>query len=203
TSTTMCIEAPSDGMILFVWDYVTMDVDGPYYHNFGYSISGVFTQLTDDGGADEQSGQVSITLSEGDIFCFVQNTIDDAEGAATTISASFIFSQNGAPVVSDNCNNVMVTFEDVVTPGSCPASQSIVRTWTASDGCGNETICVQSITVQDTTAPVFTCPLDVTIQCTDDTSVTANGNATATDACDTLITITSTDLVTAGDCAGD
>ncbi|MCA9712973.1 MAG: hypothetical protein KDK70_44520, partial [Myxococcales bacterium] len=54
------------------------------------------------------------------------------------------------------------------------------------------------ITVQDTTPPVITCPIDITLDCPADTSTTNTGVATATDACSS-ITISHSDAVTA-DC---
>ena len=43
----------------------------------------------------------------------------------------------------------------------------ITRTWTATDNCGNASTCIQTITVEDVTAPVITCPVDVTVNCED------------------------------------
>ena len=39
----------------------------------------------------------------------------------------------------------------------------ITRTWTATDDCGNASTCMQTITVEDMTAPVITCPADATV----------------------------------------
>jgi hypothetical protein len=57
----LCITVPADGTMEFDWDYVTSDVDGPLFDPFGYTIDGVYTQLTDDDGPIAQSGSVSIT----------------------------------------------------------------------------------------------------------------------------------------------
>ncbi|MBK8152983.1 MAG: hypothetical protein IPK61_07965 [Saprospiraceae bacterium] len=40
------------------------------------------------------------------------------------------------------------------------------------------------ITTEDNTAPIITCPADLTISCEADTSATVRGFATATDNCD-------------------
>jgi hypothetical protein len=154
TSTTMCIAAPSDGSILFNWYYHTDDSD-PFWDDFGYSINGNFVGLINGGGASDQSGNAVVNLNEGDIFCFVQNTADGFGGSATTINASFIFSQSGVPVVSDNCSLPVVTFTDDLVQGDCAGNFVITRTWTAEDAAGNTSTCTQTITVEDTTAPVF------------------------------------------------
>jgi hypothetical protein len=69
-----------------------------------------------------------------------------------------------APVATDNCSgtNVTLTFT-TVTNGVCP--QVFTRTWTATDLCGNTNSCSQTVTVVDTTPPVFTCANDKTVDC--------------------------------------
>ena len=55
---------------------------------------------------------------------------------------------------TDNCSGVTVTFEGDVSDGNtCP--EIITRTYRATDGCGNFVECTQTITVDDTTAPVI------------------------------------------------
>ncbi len=55
---------------------------------------------------------------------------------------------------SDNCDReVSVTRTDDKSPGTCAADYTVQRTWTAADGCGNESHAYQLLTVQDTTAP--------------------------------------------------
>ena len=51
--------------------------------------------------------------------------------------------------------------------------------------------CIQVFSIApDITPPVITCPSDVTIECNDDISPGSIGTATATDDCDTDVTIT-------------
>lgn len=47
-------------------------------------------------------------------------------------------------------------FAEQETPGDCPGESTIVRTWTATDQCGNETSAQQVLQVVDTTPPVVT-----------------------------------------------
>ncbi|WP_353778738.1 gliding motility-associated C-terminal domain-containing protein, partial [Winogradskyella sp. 3972H.M.0a.05] len=68
--------------------------------------------------------------------------------------------------VSDNCSEATLDFTETQEDGTCNGEQIITRTWVATDECGNETIHIQIITVQDTTAPVLVGELeDVTVEC--------------------------------------
>jgi hypothetical protein len=80
---------------------------------------------------------------------------------------------------------VTTAFQDTADLTGCNGSGSIVRAWTATDGCGNMASADQTISVADTTAPSITCPVDVTLECPADTSTAANGLATASDDCGT------------------
>ena len=83
---------------------------------------------------------------------------DNAAGIAAAIAA--------APAATDNCDATptLNLVSDVTTPGNCPGTYSVTRTWTANDGCGNATNRSQVITVIDTTAPVITVPADITVE---------------------------------------
>ena len=95
----------------------------------------------------------------------------------------------------------MITYTDNDhTLVSCPQNSTIERTWTATDDCGNASTCLQIIDVADDTPPVITCPADVNLDCTDSTDPSNTGEATATDDCDTSLTISYTDNVIPGPC---
>ena len=70
----------------------------------------------------------------------------------------------------DNCNSTITGVPtDEVTPGDCPNSFVVTRTWTFTDECGNASTVSQTITVDDTEAPVLSNPpTDVTIECGQD-----------------------------------
>jgi hypothetical protein len=102
---------------------------------------------------------------------------------------------------TDNCDPLAsVTFSDAVSAGACPNAKTITRTWTATDGCGNASSCVQKIDVVDTTPPTLTCPADVTIECDQSTDPSNTGSATATDNCDANPLIAYSDAETPGHC---
>jgi uncharacterized delta-60 repeat protein len=61
------------------------------------------------------------------------------------------------PPVTDDCDpSPTVTFSETSTPGGCPQSYTLTRTWTARDASGNAATGTQILTVQDVTAPVLT-----------------------------------------------
>lgn len=96
----------------------------------------------------------------------------------------------GVPVVTDNCSaNVTLTYlGQTRNNGACSGNFTLLRVWAAQDQCGNTTIASQLITVQDITNPVVTSvPANVTVSCS---AIPAVGSPTATDNCDTDLTIT-------------
>ena len=91
-----------------------------------------------------------------------------------------------APYAVDACEgtNVTVRVLSTVTNAAsprCPNQLNIVRTWSASDSCGNSNVCSQSITVVDTVPPVVTCVGNQTVECGQPFAFTA---PYAVDACD-------------------
>lgn len=106
----------------------------------------------------------------------------------------------GVAIVTDDCDlTVAVTFITDSIPGICGQEYALIRTWTATDDCGNTATCSSTIEVQDNTAPVITCPIILvdTIECGLPISF---GIATATDACDASPEITFSDVSIAGVC---
>ena len=73
-----------------------------------------------------------------------------------------------APTATDNCSSVEVTFSDEVTGVSCSGEESFIRTYTATDACGNAASVSVEVTYNDTVAPTFTAPADVAIECDSD-----------------------------------
>ena len=81
-------------------------------------------------------------------------------------------------------------------PGDAAGNYTILRTFTATDDAGNFTTLTQTITVQDTTAPVLTIPADYTAECTDEL---VYDDASATDNCGSIEIVLVEEIV-AGDC---
>ena len=66
---------------------------------------------------------------------------------------------------ADDCGSVSLTYADETVEGDCSGNYTVVRTFTAQDGCGNSSTHVQNIVFTDTTAPVvLTFPADAAYQ---------------------------------------
>ena len=136
----------------------------------------ILLEVIDRAGASD-TNEVTIIVQDTtppDIICPPDVTLECP--ADTTPSAT------GKATATDTCGAVTITHSDQWQP-SCGNAGTLARTWTATDESGNSSTCVQTITVVDTTPPVITCPADVTLQCPADTSVEANGSASAVDTC--------------------
>ncbi len=111
--------------------------------------------VTDASGNSTTAQQiVSVTDQTAPTIVAPSNitTITDLGCAATGIPL-------GSPVTSDNCSAVTVTNN---APSSYPIGTTII-TWTATDASGNATTALQSVTVNDVTAPTVTAPANVTV----------------------------------------
>ena len=93
---------------------------------------------------------------------------------------------NGKPIeVGGNCE-IVVSYSDQVIQLCSPNSYQILRTWTAIDYCSSDfTLHVQVIKVSDKTAPIITCPGDITVGTlsTSCEAVVTLPSASATDDC--------------------
>ena len=69
---------------------------------------------------------------------------------------------------SDNCGPVTIDLVTDTAFTEALGNYTITRTFTATDDCGNATTQVQTITVQDTTAPELVIPADYTVECSDE-----------------------------------
>jgi hypothetical protein len=61
------------------------------------------------------------------------------------------------PTVSDNCSTgLTATYTDGAETGAPGCTRTVIRTWSATDGCGNTGTINQTITyTRDNTAPTF------------------------------------------------
>ena len=159
-----------DGDVDIVYDGETrIDGDCPD----SYTLKRTWT-ATDNCG---NSSSCTQTITVEDTKAPVITCPDDANVECDDIPAV------GTPTATDNCDGDVDIVYDGETriDGDCPDSYTLKRTWTATDNCGNSSSCTQTITVEDTKAPVITCPDDANVECDD---IPAVGTPTATDNCD-------------------
>ncbi len=148
-------------------------------------------------------------------------TATDLCGNSATVSQTFSVSDTEAPVftsvptggnvqcitdisgdaeATDNCSTPTITSSDEVTGDDC--SGTVVRTWTATDDCGNSSTASATYTYEDTEAPTASnVPADMTISCTD--PVVFGADPTWTDNCDSDVFNSFEDIETPGDCPGN
>ena len=104
------------------------------------------------------------------------------------------------PTALDACSeNVNLTLTIDSIPGDCDGELLVIRTFTATDDCGNSSTASQTLTVVDQTAPEFSSvPADTTIGCG---AALPSDMAEAMDFCSDVSMTSAVDSV-AGDCDG-
>ncbi|NND93327.1 MAG: hypothetical protein HKN45_00560, partial [Flavobacteriales bacterium] len=136
-----------------------------------YEILRICT-ATDDCGNGDGCVQV-ITVTDD-----VNPTIECPEDITVECTESTEPSNTGMATGEDNCGDVIITYIDSPVEGSCPAS--FQRAWKATDECENTVVCIQTISIADTTPPELTINPDATVECGDDFDL---AGASATDNC--------------------
>ena len=67
---------------------------------------------------------------------------------------------------TDNCGEVTIEVASETIPGNAAGNYTVVRTFIATDDAGNSSQALQTITVEDTTAPIFVFfPSDADVEC--------------------------------------
>jgi gliding motility-associated-like protein/uncharacterized repeat protein (TIGR01451 family) len=160
-----------------------------------YTITRTFT-ATDACGNTATAAQI-ITVHDNTVPILTNiptNVTVDCHGNMPTTT----------PSVSDVCDpNPRLTMTQTTTDSTCYNRKTVVRTWTATDACGNTATASQTIKVYDNVAPVIT-PINprlagfrsgdtLTLSC-EDITIFKMGDATATDNCDGSLTPTFEDV---------
>jgi hypothetical protein len=130
-----------------------------------------------------------------DVSCSQTITVNDIidpvlSGCPTNANYSCYSDVPAAATVTalDNCSgSITPVYNETQTNQGSSCNNTITRTWTATDACGNDVSCTQIITVKDETDPVLTgCPSDASYSCYADVPVAAT--VTAFDNCSGNIT---------------
>jgi|GEM_PF-2950979 len=128
------------------------------YDECPYTLTRTWTATDICGNETVQSQIITLTDEEGPVFSNVP--------LAANVDCNSI-PNVGQPTILDNCDDSPQMEMTETTEGEgCP--YTIVRTWTAIDKCGNETIATQTITVDDNTGPeIQNVPADITVNCSE------------------------------------
>jgi hypothetical protein len=98
----------------------------------------------------------------------------------------------------DECSDFEVSTEEAIEEGFCPGQYQIIRTYTATDDCGNSTTAVLTIQVVDNDGPVFEGDFsDVQAECGVEVALP---EFTVTDACSDISEINFSSELTETDC---
>ena len=146
---------------------------------------------TDEAGNTSSASQTVIVTDDTDPTIQAPPDVAvSAEPGATSCGAVIPDATLGAATATDNCANVTVTRSGVPVGNLFPAGTTIL-TYTVTDAAGNTSTDTQSVTVSDQTAPAIQAPASITVP-TDASSCSAMVNVpvTATDNCDSSVTIT-------------
>jgi ribosomal protein S26 len=169
---------------------------------------------TDNGNFNCQGNQTECEYSV--VRCWI---VTDACGNYSTIAQNVVISDNEAPVfttdledieltctedipavpevnVTDECSAVEVDFSESTYNENCETI--IVRTWTATDACGNQSTLSQTITIIDNQAPVIepiTYLISVSCEAVDALSIVVTDNCSD-------VEITFSDMHLSGGCYG-
>jgi hypothetical protein len=102
---------------------------------------------------------------------------------------------------SDNCLGVTLTYKQEIQNKDCDRTYDILRTWTATDMCGQFTTMTQLVHVKDDTKPVFTpsSHVDTSVECGPVQEVPP----ALSDSCDQNPTKQNKSYFTPGACADD
>ncbi|MFZ6053331.1 T9SS type A sorting domain-containing protein, partial [Halocola ammonii] len=149
----------------------------------------VFTATDACGNTVEQTFTVTIVDTQAPEFEYVP------ADAAYSCDEEYVLED---AVAFDSCSNASVEVSEEIIPGDCENNYSIVRTFTATDDCGNSSEATQTIVISDEEAPVFTSvPQGNEISCDEELP---SEMATAEDNCG-IATVTFEDETIEGDCA--
>ncbi len=171
------------------------DVDAPGACTGSHVITRTWMAADDCGNSASCVQTITVSDSTGPLISCPPDVGVDCSASTDPCST-------GSAEASDACSGVAsIDYSDVDAPGACAGSHVITRTWTATDGCGNSSNCVQTISVNDTSAPTICCPGPVSANGSGQCCVpVCIGMATASDNCSG---VTITNDAPAQFCVGD
>ncbi len=160
------------------------------------TLGGTYTNTTSTISATGSAGSIDGEPATDDLVVNAAAPATFTAPADVTIECD----ESSLPTNTGTVSNIMhscctsglvASYTDVTNLSGCSMTGSISRSWVVTDCNGvTSSAQVQVITVVDSNAPTIVCPADVTIQCDGGFSVNDTGNATATDNCDAMPSVT-------------
>ena len=144
-----------------------------------FTIIRTYTATDQCGNLTTQSQSLTVSDDEPPVLFNIPEDV--------TVECPAIPEDADAVTAVDNCaDDPQVVMNETTVPGDCPQNFTLIRTWTATDNCGNTTSAMQTVTVEDTTPPVILgVPEDTEAACTDVPVPPVIGeDIKAVDACD-------------------
>ena len=108
-------------------------------------------------------------------------------------------------VLDDNCDDtptITWVMDNVVQNNVCVNQKIILRSYKATDDCGNTSYCTQEISVYDNIPPTMTCPDDMDLECDQTLPEPDPNSVTASDNCGGVVVTWVDDETRPGDCPG-
>src|SRR6185436_19448512 len=144
-----------------------------------YTITRTWTATDVCGNSSSTSQTITVNDNVAPVITGTPSAIsyscssDVPAGSASSVSAT------------DNCSGtVAITVTDAISNQTCTNRYTIIRTWTATDICGNSSSTAQTITVNDNTTPVISdTPAPVTYSCSSAVPAASISSVSATDNC--------------------
>ena len=138
-----CYETDMDVVIAFVGE---VRLDGNCENNYVLVRS---WSATDCAGYTRTREQI-LNVSDTTAPALVDLPADQTISCDMVDDADF-----GMASATDDCGEASVSLDTDIVDGECEGQYTIVRTFTATDLCGNQTVASQTIQVVDETAPVM------------------------------------------------
>ena len=136
----------ADGEIILTTQVDTLQLD------CGIEIIRTATATDECGNTSTASQSVMLVDTIGPTFLHVPANASLACADEATMDALL----SEMVVAEDACSSVTITESTTIMEGDCPNNYTMVRSFTAVDGCGNARIAEQLIEVYDDVAPVVT-----------------------------------------------
>lgn len=163
-------------------------LEGTYSNLNNYTVTFTNTGLPVILGAGNvgQTYSVTVTSPTGNT-CWSNILVEDKTPPTITCQDVILSCTDPLPTqptsAFDACGSVTVTHQDVVQDNGCSGtfSKIITRTYTATDGSGNTSNCVQTISIQRASLASVTVPADVTIDCQGNSTPSSTGFPSGTD----------------------